>query len=136
MVDEKEFKKKHLQMRLIEEQLGQLQKQLETIEGQMIELVSTVQSLQEFSESKQDSRIMVPVINGIFAEAELKNSKDLLVNVGSGVVVKKGVSQVQEMLQKQAENLGSVRENVAAQIQQLAANAVEIEKEMKKIASS
>ena len=58
---------------------------------------------------------------GIFMKAQLKDNNELLINVGSDVIVKKTFSESKEMLESQLNELESIMENANEQVSELAA---------------
>ena len=50
-------------------------------------------SLDDFSSLKKDSETLTTIANGIFAKSKITDTKELLVNVGSNVVVKKSIPE-------------------------------------------
>ncbi|MBN2422743.1 prefoldin subunit alpha [Candidatus Woesearchaeota archaeon] len=116
-----------VELKALDQQIKQVQNHIETVDQQIMELESMKSTLSEFSELKQGTTIKVPLVNGIFIEAELKNTKELLVNVGAKVSVKKTIPQVKDMLTKQQEELKTFRANMIMQFQQMVARVEEIQ---------
>ena len=87
--NQKELQKMYLELQLLDEQMKQIQKQITMLDEQLVELNNTIQALDDFNKTSVGSNILVPLSPGVFANAELKDNKELLVNVGSNIVVKK-----------------------------------------------
>jgi prefoldin alpha subunit len=64
---------------------------LEKVEASLNNLRSTKKNLEDFDVEKSTS-VLAPIASGVYVEAELK-SKDLFVNIGSGVVSKKTIKE-------------------------------------------
>ena len=132
-MDEKEIQKKYMEYQVIGERIKQLQEQMQTAEQQLIEIMATLQSLDEFSTLKENDEILVPVNNGIFVKANLKKENKLLVNVGSSVVVDKSIDDTKKLIEKQKDEMEGIRGKIALNLNKLIENAQSLEKELNEI---
>ncbi|MCK4521297.1 MAG: prefoldin subunit alpha [Nanoarchaeota archaeon] len=135
--DNQDKKKKnaqlYLDMQMINQQLLQTQKQIQTIEESVNELMIAVQGLDEFKDIKQGKEILVPVVGGIFAKAELKENKELIVNIGSDTAVTKSVDDVKNMLNKQVEGMQNTQQKLIENLQEFSIKAKDIENKLTKL---
>ncbi len=72
---------------------------LSQVESSIDNLKKTKQDLADFKE-ESSKEVLAPIATGVYVEANLKN-KDLFVNIGSGIVVKKSISEAIEILDRQ-----------------------------------
>ena len=79
-------------------ELNYYQKLLEDIDKRIVNLRQTKQDLLDFEKEEGDD-FLASIAAGVFVESKLKN-KDLFVNVGSDVVVKKSVAEVIDLIDK------------------------------------
>jgi prefoldin alpha subunit len=84
-------------------ELNYYQDLLTQVEGSVENLKKTKQDLKDFKE-EESKEVLAPIATGVYVEANLKN-KDLFVNIGSGVVVKKSVDQAIEILDRQEKDV-------------------------------
>ena len=84
-----ELQEKYIELQMIEQQMKQIQKQAQLVDSQMNELAVAHQALDDIKKTKPGTKILVPISNGIFAKAEIKDNEDLIVNVGANVIVNK-----------------------------------------------
>lgn len=105
-----EDKEKMMEYQMLEQQLNTLGQNLENIENNLEEIRSIIQSLEEFKEVKKGDDILVPLANGIFAEATINNVKKLKVNVGSKVVLEKSIDETKKIMEDQISDLEEFRE--------------------------
>lgn len=124
------LKEKYTELRLIDQQIRQIQKQLQELENQVLEIMYVQQSLDDLKEVKVGKEILVPVSNGIFAKAALKENNELLVNVGANTVVSKDVDSVKKMLEENINEIKKLETRFLQDLQQLSMRATGIEKEM------
>ena len=130
---EKNLQEKFVEYQMMQQQLGQVQKQLQQLSTQKEEIETIQQSLSDLGEVNVESDILVPVCAGIFAKAKLADNKELLVNVGNNVTVKKNIPAVKGMLASQATQIGNMEAQIKSQMEMLAEKASEIEKELQSL---
>jgi prefoldin alpha subunit len=108
---------KYQQMQILDYQIKQLQKVMESIDTQLLEMSSTTDALKDFVRLKMNDEILFPVANGIFAKGKLSDNKLLRINIGSNVVVEKSVSDTILMMETQAKEIENYKMEVTAQLQ-------------------
>ena len=130
--NQKELQKMYLELQFLDEQMKQIQKQITMLDEQLVELNNTIQALDNFNKTAIGSNILVPLSPGVFANAELKNNKELLVNVGSNIVVKKNVDETKELLKKRLDAIKKYRDLSLAEMQKMNLQAVNLDQEINK----
>ena len=133
MEDQKQIQEKYMQMQLLEQQMQQIQKHLQLLENQLHELNITEQALDEIKTTKIGAEILVPMASGIFVKAELKDNKELAVNVGANTVVKKSIEEAKKLITSQVEDITNMQQNLTANFQKLTESAQMLEKELSKL---
>lgn len=128
--NEQALQEKYVEFQLLERQIKQIQAQIEQLESKMNELAYLQQSLLEMKDVAVGREIFVPIGAGIFLNAELKDNKDVLVNVGDGVVVKKSFESAAEILEKHVADLRIMGEERVKKLAELSASASRIEQEL------
>lgn len=134
-MDEKEMQEKYIELQSLEQQMAQVQKYLQLMDNQIIELTTTNKALDDLKDVKPNTNILVPISNGIFAKAEIKDSKELIVNVGANVTVKKDVKSTKDLIEKQIDEIKSNYGQINSEMQKLGVKASAIEKELQEIIS-
>jgi len=130
--NQKELQKMYLELQLLDEQMKQVQKQAVALDEQLVELNNTLQALDDFNKTDIGTNILVSLSPGIFTNAELKNNKELFVNVGNNIIVKKNVAETKELLKKRLDAINKYREAILVELQKMNAKAVNIEQEINK----
>lgn len=125
-----EIQEKYLQLQMLDKQIKEMHRQLQLFKKQGQEITGTVNSLDEFKKTKRETPILVPISSGIFAKAKLEKSSELLMNVGSDVVVSKNVDDAKELLSKQVEKIKKLQEQLSAEINSLVVKAVPLQEEV------
>jgi len=131
-MDKEELQKKFMEYQMIEQKVGQMKEQLENAEEQSLQAAGTIENLQDLSQLKEDSEILVPVNNGMFAKATLKKSDRILLNVGTGIVVDKSFDEAVALVGKQQEEIRKVKEMLTRNIHLLQSKTQELEEELQK----
>jgi prefoldin alpha subunit len=108
---------KYQQMQVLDYQIKQLQKIMENIDAQLLEISNTKESLKEFSKLESNSEILFPVASGIFASGKLKSNQLLKINIGSNVVVEKNVDDTIKMMNVQGNDIENYKKEVLEQLQ-------------------
>jgi prefoldin alpha subunit len=108
---EERLKEKFMQFQMLQQQMEQLNEHINMLNQQNVELEISKEALKEYGESG-DGEMLAPIANGIFVKTHSGNDKNLLVNVGSDVVVEKTSEQVVKMLEvRQSETLKKITDS-------------------------
>lgn len=132
---QQEIQQKYMELQVLGQQINQMQKQIQLLENQSIELTLVEQGLEDIKNVKIGTKILVPISSGIFVKAELKDNEELLVNVGANVTVKKDIPSTKQLIKKQLDEIKKVQEETIVELQKLVIKANSIEEEINKIAS-
>ena len=92
------LQQKYLDFQTSTQQLKQIEEHLQKLEAQLSELRSIEEAIKELGAVQAGSEILVPIANGIFANATITNTHEFLVNVGAGTTVQKDASGVMSLL--------------------------------------
>ena len=132
MTDEKQQQQmqKYMELQQIDQQMKQIQKQLMLLDEQIQELHITKQALDDIKNTEPGTGILAPVSSGIFISSELKDNKEVRINVGSGTVVKKSIPEAKELIQKQLDEIKKIHKDMLANMQNLGEQAEMLQKEL------
>ena len=133
MANEIEIKEKYMELQMMNQQMKQMQKQIEMIEAQKMELLALNQSLEDLKNVKEGTETLTPVGSGIFVKANIQNPKDLIVNVGANVAVKKEISEAKKLVEKQVKEVNKVHHQAMNEMQSQAVKASSLEKQINKL---
>ena len=132
---EKKAQEMYMEFQALEQHIKQLQKQLEMVTHQLIELNSTNNSLDEFTKINAGKEIFVPLSSGIFAKASIKDTSELIVNVGANVVVKKDVISTKKLIQNQMEEIKKIQRQMINELEKMTSHAAQIEMKLQELVS-
>jgi len=132
---EKELQQKYMEFQMMTEQIKQVQTQLEKMQGQIEDLENVQESLETLGDTPAESEMLVPLSNGIFAKAKLDKMDQLLVNVGSGVVVEKSLEDTKKLLKSQSVEINQYKEQMSNQMELMLTQIQLLERELKGMVS-
>lgn len=132
---EKKAQEMYMQFQVLEQHIKQLEKQLEMITHQMFELNATSNSLDDLRKVNSAREVFVPLSPGIFAKAVIKDTSELLVNVGANVVVKKDVAETKNLIQRQIEEVKKVQKQMIDDLEKMTSHAAQIERQLQELVS-
>ncbi len=116
-----------VELKTLDDELKKLNAHLENMNEQIAELNDSKEIVNKFSELRKQDEIRVPLASGIYIKASILDTENLMINVGSGVTVEKTPSQVNNILDKQLEELSGYREQLIEQMKMLIARIEEIQ---------
>ena len=124
MKNQQKMQQMYLELQLLTAQIREQEKQLQMLESQLMEIAVSKQSVEEFSKAKTGKEILFPVSTGVFAKGELKDNKELLVNIGSNTIVKKTVEETKKIIDKQFVEIQKVQRQILESITKLSQKAL------------
>jgi prefoldin alpha subunit len=130
---EEDLQKKYMEYQFLTEQIKKMHQQVEAAEQQLVEIMATVQSLDEFNKLKEGDEILVPINNGIFAKAKIEKSGKLLVNVGASTIVDRDIESTKAMIEKQKKDILEMRSQIATNVNKMVEKAQSLEKELQEL---
>ena len=104
-----------LEQQMIQQNLMNLRNQLMSLTSQTEELMKLKEELMSIKDVK-DRKAFVPLGAGIFLESELKQPKEVIMNVGSNILVKKDYDSSAKILDKQIEELKNIQSQLEKEI--------------------
>lgn len=107
---------KHAELQLLMQHFQQMYQQFQMMEQHMMELINLNDQLGEISKTKIGSKVLIPLGAGIYLNGELKDNKEIFMNVGSKTTVKKSLKDAEELVKQQIENLKGHVENVGREL--------------------
>ena len=127
------LQERYVELQLLDEQMKEVQKHLQHFDQQIQDVIAVRQSLDELRNVREGEESLVPIANGIFARAKLTNLRELLVNVGSNIVVAKSIDEAKKLLEQQSSEIQAIRTRIAAQLEKLATRAQALQEELMKL---
>ena len=132
---EKKAQEMYMEFQMLDQHIKQMQKQLEMVTHQLIELNATSSSLDEFRKIGPGKEIFVPLSSGIFAKAGIKDTSELLVNIGANVAVKKDIDSTKKLIQSQMEEIRKIQKQMVDELEKLTSHAAQLEMQLQSFVS-
>ena len=130
---EKKLQQMYMEFQMLEQHMKQMQKQLELITQQLVDLTITSNSLDEFKKIKPGNDMFVPLSSGIFAKASLKENSEVLVNVGANIAIKKDVDSAKKLIQSQIEEVKQVQKQMLGELEKMTSRASQLETQLQSV---
>lgn len=106
-----------IQLQMFQQQAEQIEEKINLVSQQIIEIDAINVSLDKIENSK-DEKILANIGKGIYVDAELKG-KDLLVDIGEKILVKKSVKETKEIIRGQITKLAELKQALLMEMQQI-----------------
>jgi len=127
-------KNKIIEFQMLNQEVQRLQEQLQNINNNVQELQVLKSSLEEVKNIK-DKEILIPLGQGIFTKGKIKNTDELITNVGSNILVEKNLDETKDIVKLNILNLSQAlektQEEINKNIEKLQGLQVEIAEEEK-----
>jgi len=130
MTDEKNLQEKYMEFQLVQQQIEQLNKYMEELDSKLQEFSLTKYNIENMDKIKPNTESFVSHAPGIFAEAELKENKKFVINVGANVMVEKTIPQISELLDKQIKEISQAQVQMDQNILELNKKATDLMKDL------
>ena len=133
---EEKLQKLYVEFQMLSQHIKQLEEKTAALNNQLMDLAVTNQSLEEMKKLKQGTEILVPLSNGIYTKAEIKDNKNVIVNVGSNVTTVKDIDSTKKLIEAQIEDVKNLHERLVNELQNNTSKAVILEEQINNIAST
>jgi len=131
--NKKVVQQKILELQIIQQHAEELQRTLQVLNQQAQEMQKLDESLDNFSKIKGNEQIFSQLGPGVFVEANLNNSKSLMVNIGSEIAIEKSIPEAKELIQDQLNEIGNSMEKTQEQLQKIAIHAQSIQEDLQSL---
>ena len=132
-VNKQKLQEMYTEYQMLMQQMQQLQQNLQELQRHVSDLNNLKKNLDEISFVELNTETLVPLGNGIFLHAELKDNKNIVMNVGSDVFVDKTFSEAKETVDKQMNEVTNVVLQMEQEIEKATYRIEEIQEEFQKI---
>ena len=135
-MEQQEIQEKYIELQFIAQQMQAVQQQVSAMEEQSQEINSVIASLASLLNAKKGSKTLVPVSEGLFVQGTIENTEELMVNVGSNVVVRKSIPDTQSLLNERVRELETHNQKMRARLAELVAKAQQLESQLQRMMES
>jgi prefoldin alpha subunit len=130
MANPEELQQKYMQFQMIQQQLEELNKALESVQEQKAELEISLNAVKEIEKAHPNSDFLAPLANGVFIKGKISETQKLVVNVGSNVTVERTPEEVTKLLEKQQDEILQQSVEIQALLTELNSQMMGLYKEL------
>jgi prefoldin alpha subunit len=128
------LQEKYVLFQLFQQNLETLRQQLEMIERRLLEVRTTSQAMKEIGKAKGNEDILIPFGSGCYGNGKITDKANVLVDLGAGVMIKKGLEEAQLFLKKKEEELEKASKEVQEEMNKVASKINELGSEIQILA--
>tara|TARA_Y100000310_G_scaffold344870_1_gene460141 strand:- start:4999 stop:5448 length:450 start_codon:yes stop_codon:yes gene_type:complete len=118
MTEEIQLREKYMELQMLEQSLNQLNQKKQTLENQMNEFEALKENLKDIKNSKKDSPMYSPLGSGVFIKSEIKDTDNVMVNVGSNVVIERTIEDSKGLVGEQIKELDKMLKQLEKEIKE------------------
>ena len=122
MMNKEDQQRKYLEIQILMQQGKELQQQYQLLEQQLVELSTTIDSLNGIKNVKENSEVLASIGQGILFKANIKNPNELFINIGANTVAVKSVDEALSILKNQEEEFRDLLNQIAFEINNINSN--------------
>ena len=119
------------ELRMLQAQSEQGQKQLEALQQAAAEARNALATLSSLSEAKGES--ILPIGGGVFLKTKGIDGASVLVEIGAGVIAEKSVAEAQKIIIERSQKLEEAVRKIASELERMAYIAQQKSDELQKM---
>ena len=131
---EKELQQKYLQLQLYKHQFNAYVEEKNKVDDRVSELRMTIGALEKLGGVSKGDEIWSSLGSSAFVMSGIKDTENVLINVGAGVVVKNTRERSLEILQSRLGELSEVNKSLAAEILKYGEEIGRLEPDVRRLA--
>jgi len=131
--EEQEFQQKYMQYNAYKQQAQGLVQEISMLNQTAQSLDTAREVLTNLEKSKENNEILVPIGGNTFLKAKMADKDNVLVGVGSDVVLKKSTSDTITKLTEQLETLKNSGEELGKQMHEIDGKLRELEPQIQEM---
>lgn len=124
---EKKVQEKLLAYRALESRLSALANQQNMFASKILEIQSTIESINEIDKGKETKDILFPLGSAAYVKGTVADKNKMVVEVGSGVALEKTAEQGKAILEKRKKEIESAMDVLQKDMQSIASTMRKIE---------
>jgi len=133
MKNQAKIQEKYLELKFLEQKINQVNEQILELEKQSLTFNLLSENLEDIQKTKTGEKIFVPLGSGLFIESQLKDNKEVLINIGSDVFIKKDISEARIFIKEQIGQIESTINIIDKTLQKLVLESQKLQSELKEL---
>jgi prefoldin alpha subunit len=131
---EENLQTKYIQLQLLKQQFSAFVEEKQRIDEKAGELNTTIDALHKLDDIEKGGEIWSTLGSGSFVRSDIKDTENVLVAIGAGVVAREKRERAIEILQSRLEELTKLNNDVMTEITRFAQAIAQLEAEVEKLA--
>lgn len=108
-MDQKKLQETVLMYQLLEKQREQFNEQLGLLERKRMELEISKEATKTISDLKEEKETLVPLGGDLFSYGKISDTKNILVNIGAGIMIKNDVKSATEFIDTRLKEIENIK---------------------------
>jgi prefoldin alpha subunit len=134
--EQKELQQMVIELNIMDARFKEMQQQIQLIDQQVTELQIMENNITEIGKIKKDSETLSQVGQGIFVKSSIKDTKEVFVDIGSKIVLKKSSEEAKKLIKKRIDQVMNVRTLVIQELNKMMLNIQFLEKHIQEKANN
>lgn len=130
-----EAQQKMMQFQMLEQSFQEIKQRQQAVVQKMEEISVTRASIEELKKEKEGDAL-IPVGSNNFISGGIKDSKNIFVGIGGGVVVKKTREEAMEIIDRQIEDIRNAMDELVGQERKTMMELQRLEPEIQELIKS
>lgn len=128
-----DLQEKYIEMQLLKQQINALVEQKQQLDERLFELKTTIDALNKMDTIKKGEEIWSQIGSGTFVKSDIKDTENVLVAVGAGVVISEKRPKAITILEHRAKELETLTNEIVTQANDYLVRASHLEPELEKL---
>jgi prefoldin alpha subunit len=107
------------QYQQIQQQMEEIQEYLEQVDQSRENVESSIEAIQDLENVEEGDEILAPIGRGAFVTAEIKDTDNVVTNIGGDTYQKRENEEAADALGKEKEKLNETKEELQSNLQEL-----------------
>ena len=131
-MNKEEIQKKVLQFQYMEASLKGLQERAQLVSQRMDDVQRTMLALEDLEKTKP-SDAYIPIGHGNYVQGKIEDTKEIMVNVGGGIVLKKKREEAKGMLEEKLKVFENDLKEISVNAQKILTELQKIQEDIQKL---
>jgi prefoldin alpha subunit len=136
MNGEEQIRQVYVEVRVLESYAEEMRTRLQVVLSTTNELQTTRTAVEALSKTAENTPLLVNLGGGVYGAAKLADPQKVLLDVGTGIVVEKTVSESLELITKRLEDLEKARASLESQLSNVLARLDKSRTKLSELSSS
>ena len=135
MTNDEELSRYMIMIEQYKEQINQLEMQSQYVQAAINDYSKAKITLENVEKTEKGTDVLLPIGGGALIEASVKNTDNVLFNIGADIVIQKNIESAVKKIEEKIESLQKSQEKIVDTIQRLQMEATQISEKAQKLMS-